>query len=122
MPTYVTFFSYTQEAAQRMVARPEDRAEAARALIEGVGGRLQAFHWMFGDYDGLVIYEVPEPRIAAAAAIAVATSGGLKALKTHQLLDPGEARIALEHARIVAQSYEPPGGRGPWHEDYDSLG
>src|SRR5205823_1048601 len=55
MARYVAFFSYTGEAAARMVAHPEDRAEAARAVIEAAGGRLEAFYWMFGDYDGLAI-------------------------------------------------------------------
>ena len=58
MARYVTFFSYTADAAARMVERPADRAPAARAVIEAAGGRLEAFYWMFGDHDGLAIYEV----------------------------------------------------------------
>jgi uncharacterized protein with GYD domain len=122
MVKYVTFFSYTAEATARMAAHPADRAEAARAVIEGAGGRLEAFYWMFGDHDGFAIYEVPDAPTAAAVGIAVATSGLLKALKTQQLLDSADALAALEKARAVASSYDPPGGRGPWHDEYDRLG
>ena len=122
MAKYVTFFSYTAEAAARMVADPEDRAEAARTVVEGVGGRLEGLYWMFGDHDGLVIYDVPDATIAAAVAIAVAASGRMKSMKTVQLLDAGEIQGALESAKAIATTYKPPGGRGPWHEGYDELG
>jgi uncharacterized protein with GYD domain len=122
MARYLTFFSYTGEATARMVARPEDRAEAARAVIEAAGGRLEAFYWTFGDHDGLAIYDVPDVRDAAAILIAASSSGRLRALRSIELLDASEIRAVLERARAVAASYEPPGGRGPWHQEYDSLG
>jgi uncharacterized protein with GYD domain len=122
MAKYLTFFSYTGEAAARLVGYPEDRAKAARAVIEGAGGRLETFYWMFGDYDGFVIYEVPDARTAGAVAIAVATSGLLKTIKTQQLLDSADALAALRQARAVASTYEPPGGREAWREGYDRLG
>ena len=65
MPTYMTFFSYTSEAWKRMIDTPENRAVAARKLIEQVGGRMEAFYWMFGEWDGFVVYEVDARRSPA---------------------------------------------------------
>jgi len=122
MARYVTFFSYTGEAAARMVKRPGDREAAARSLIEEAGGRLECFYWMFGPHDGLVIYEVRDSTTAAAVCLAVATSGLIETLTTHQLLGSDEVRASLELASSVAGAYDAPGGRGPWHDDYTSRG
>ena len=64
MLKYVSHFSYTGEAWERMITRPGNRALAARALIEEIGGEMEAFYWMLGDWDGLVIYGMPD--VAAA--------------------------------------------------------
>ena len=120
MARYVTFFSYTGEAAARMVERPADRAAAARGVIEAAGGRLEAFYWMFGDHDGLAIYEVPDAVTAGAVALAVTGTGMVRDLVTHQLLDSQEALSALERAAGLSPSYRPPGTA--WRDDYDALG
>jgi uncharacterized protein with GYD domain len=120
MARYVTFFSYTGEAAARMVERPADREAAARAVIHAAGGRLEAFYWMFGAHDGLAIYEVPDAVTAAATSLAVAGTGLMRSIETHQLLDAQEALLALEQAARLAPAYRPPGT--DWREDYDALG
>jgi uncharacterized protein with GYD domain len=122
MARYLTFFTYTGEAAARMVQRPGDREAAARALIQEAGGRLESFYWMFGDHDGLIIYEVADAATAAAVCLAVSRSGLIAALKTHQLLAPDEIRTSLGMARAVERAYDIPGGRGPWHDEYTSRG
>jgi len=122
MPRYVTFFTYTGEASARMVARPGDREAAARKLIEEAGGRLESFYWMLGDHDGMVIYEVPNPVTAAAVRLAVATSGLIAAMTSHELLGSDQVRDSLELAKGVMWAYDAPGGRGPWHDDYTSRG
>ena len=43
MPMYLTRFSYTPETWARLIQKPEDRREAARAYIESVGGKLHGF-------------------------------------------------------------------------------
>jgi len=122
MPKYVSFFSYTGEAWNRMVEKPENRAVAARRLIEEIGGRMEAFYWMFGDWDGLVILDVPDAATAAAFSARVTSSGLLREIKTHQLLDMEDARSALEQAKSAGAAYEPPGAQREWLADYDALG
>ena len=75
MPTYVTFFSYTSDAWKRMIDRPENRAVAARKLIEQVGGRMEVFYWMFGEWDGFAFWPLSawsEGRLLPLRAVAAA--------------------------------------------------
>ena len=122
MLRYVSFFSYTGEAWERMIKKPGNRANAAQALIEEIGGTMEAFYWMFGDWDGLVIYEVPDVAAAAALSGRVISSGLLKSVSTHQLISSDDGHEALLKARAVAGAYQPPGSQRGWHADYETLG
>ena len=122
MAKYVTFFSYTGEAWKRMVEMPENRAVAARTLIEKIGGSMETFYWMFGEWDGLVIYEVPDAAAAAAFAGVVTSSGLVKQVKTHQLVSMDDAHAALDRAKALESAYVPPGAQREWFADYDVLG
>lgn len=118
MPKYVSFFSYTAEAWSRMVDAPENRAVAARKLIEEIGGRMESFYWMLGEWDGLVIFDVPDVAAAAAFSGRVVSSGLLKAVKTEALINSDEARQSLETAHAAGAAYAPPGAHGEWFADY----
>src|SRR5690606_17243689 len=85
MPTYMTGFDYEGQAWRLMVERPEDREAAARAVVEAAGGRLLSWYWMFGDHDGVLIYEAPSDAAAAAVLAAVAASGRVRCLRTNRL-------------------------------------
>ena len=122
MPTYLTFFSYTKSAWREMVQHPEDREAAARQVIEASGGRLLAFYWMFGEYDGLAIYESEDVVMAATVLAGIVASGRIDGMTTHALLTGSEARRVLDMAKSAAADYVPPGGRSEWHSDFESHG
>lgn len=122
MSKYVSFFSYTGEAWNRMVDTPENRAEAARVLIEQIGGTMESFYWMLGEWDGFVIFDAPDLVSAAAFSARVTSSGMLKNVKTQPLIDAETGRESLEKARSAASAYAPPGALGEWHAEYDAMG
>src|SRR5258707_9168886 len=72
MPHYLSQVSYTPEAWARLVANPQDRIEAVRGPIEKLGGRIHNAFFAFGEYDVVVITEMPDNVSAAAIAIAFA--------------------------------------------------
>jgi uncharacterized protein with GYD domain len=81
------------------------RREAVAKATESAGGRLESFHFGFGDRDVFVIAEFPDNESAAALAIAVNASGAV-ATKTTALLTPEEVDSAAKRS----VHYRPPGG------------
>lgn len=122
MPKYLSLFAYTGEAWNRMVANPGDRSEAARTLIEEMGGTMECFYWMLGDHDGLVIYEAPDEATVAGIIGGVHASQLLSGIITYQLVDPAGAERAMGLAARARAAYRPPGAPSGWRPEYDALG
>jgi uncharacterized protein with GYD domain len=98
MPHYLSQMSYTPEAWARLVAHPQDRIEAVRGPIEKLGGRIHNAFFSFGEYDVVVITEMPDNVSAAAIAIAFAAGGSVKSEKTTPLMTTAEALEAIKKA------------------------
>ena len=112
MPKYVSFFTYSSEAWGRMIDAPGDRTTALRQVLDSVGGSLDAMYWMFGDYDGMVVFDVPGSASAAAVSVAAGSSGAFKHLETHELFTQEQLGETLAQARNTTQVYQPPGQQG----------
>ena len=112
MARYASFFSYSSEAWARMISTPGDRTAALRQVLDSVGGSLDAMYWMFGDYDGMVIFDVPDSAGAAAVSIAAGSSGAFKHLETHELFTQEQLGETLARAKAATQAYRPPGQQG----------
>ena len=108
MPKYVALFSYTGDAWGRMIQNPADRAEVYRKVVESLGGRLECFYWMFGDHDGLTIFEAPDS-VTAGAMIAAVLGGGAVRTSTHELLTMEDAVTLLNKAKSATGEYRRPG-------------
>lgn len=108
MPKYLTLFSFKGEALGALVQNPSDREAVLRRLAESVGGSLEAYYLMFGQYDGCVIIDAPDSMACAAAVVAVGASGAFAHLETHELLTAGQFIEVLDKAKSVA-TYTPPG-------------
>jgi uncharacterized protein with GYD domain len=61
----------------------------------------------FGDYDLVIIADVPDNESMAAIALAVGAGGAIKASKTTVLMTGTEGVGALEKAVAVAKAYSP---------------
>ncbi|HZP34205.1 MAG TPA: GYD domain-containing protein [Candidatus Acidoferrales bacterium] len=98
MPLYLTQVAYTPEAWKSLVKNPHDRMEAVRPAVEQLGGKIVNGYFAFGDYDAVVIVDLPNHVSAAALAIAFAAGGACKNVKTTPLLTTAEAVEALKQA------------------------
>jgi uncharacterized protein with GYD domain len=105
MPQYLVQAAYTPEAWQALVKNPHSRIEAVRPAIERLGGKLIGGWAAFGDYDTILIAELPTSVDAAAIAIAAAAGGSCKAVKTTPLLTAAEAVEAMKKASSTG--YQP---------------
>ena len=108
MAKYLVQAAYTSEAWKNLIANPENRLEALRTVVEGLGGKIEGFYFAFGDHDVVGIVEFPDNVSEAAFSIAVAGGGALKSLRTTPLMSIEDGIEALR--RAGGSGYRPPGG------------
>ena len=109
MAAYAIFFSYTPQAWARMMVKAEDRAAAARTMIESAGGTLECLYYMLGDRDGFAVVHVPGNDDVAALSIAIAGSGAFSHVESRALVAPQDLAGVLEKAAAARGAYTPPG-------------
>jgi uncharacterized protein with GYD domain len=106
MAYYMMQVAYTPEALATMVKNPQDRAAAVRPVFERLGGHLHSAFLAFGEYDSVMIVEMPDNVNAAACSLAMSAGGAVKAFKTTTLMTVEEMIESLKRAGTV--SYRPP--------------
>ena len=105
MPKYLISANYTAEGmAGVRAAGAKSRVDAVTTMIEAMGGRLDSFHFAFGDTDVFVIVDAPDDEAAAAVSIAINGTGAVRT-RTTKLLTVEQIDEALR--RTV--DYQPPG-------------
>lgn len=95
---YLMQVAYTSEAIATLVKQPQDRLEAIRPVAEKLGGTVENFWLSFGEYDVVVIVNMPDSVSAAAFSLAASAGGALKAIKTTPLLTGDEAIESMKKA------------------------
>ncbi len=108
MPHYLFQVAYTPQAWAGMIKNPQDRMEAIKPVIAKMGGTIEAGYLAFGDYDLVVIVQMPGNVDAAAFSLAATAGGALRAVKTTPLLTTAEGLEAMKKAG--ASGYTPPKG------------
>ena len=98
MALYMVQASYAPQAIAAMVKSPQDRTQAIRPLVEGAGGQLRDVFVSQGDYDIVVLFEVPDAEAANAVALAAIAAGHLRAFKTTPLFTGAEIMGAMRRA------------------------
>ena len=96
---------YTGETMNALMKRPTDRTDVIRKLVDKLGGSLVGAWYCFGEYDAVLVMDLPDNVSAAAGAIAVAASGGFKTTIT-PLIGMEEGMAAMKMAGKL--NYKPP--------------
>jgi uncharacterized protein with GYD domain len=108
MPKYLIQTAYTAEGLRGLQKdKGSGRRQAAASALESVGGRLESMHFALGDYDVVIIADLPDQLSATAVAIAACSSGMVRS-KTTPLLSVEETDEAL--AKTV--TFRAPGQAG----------
>ncbi|MEO7775508.1 MAG: GYD domain-containing protein [Steroidobacteraceae bacterium] len=98
--------SYTAEGAKALIkAGGSSRKAAVEKMLEGLGGKLEAFYFALGHSDLYVIAEVPDAAAIAAVTLTVNASAMVK-ISTVVLMTPEE----VDAASKKSVAYRPPGG------------
>lgn len=107
MPHYMYQATYTPESWAAQVKNPQNRVEVVgRQMCEAVGGKYVGAWLCFGDYDLVLIADVPDNESMVAIALAVAAGGAIKASKTTPLMTGAEGMAGLRRADAVAKIYK----------------
>lgn len=107
MAKYLVLFSLTSETVKRFVAKPSDRAAIVREVAESAGGSLESYYWMFGQYDGALVFDLPDSHTMATVSLAITSSGALSRFETHELIESSDLTAIAERAKGI--TYQPPG-------------
>ena len=112
MAFYLLRAKYAQDSMNALVQRPEDRMLTTTRLLKEVGGRLHYYFFSFGEYDIVLLFELPDNVSAASLSMTLSAAGTVAATETTPLLTMEEAVSAMHQAREASGIYVPP-GRGP---------
>jgi len=105
MAKYLIRGSYTAEGTKGLLKEGgTKRVAAVEKVIAGLGGRLDALYFTFGDADVLAIIDVPDAASAAAFSLAVSATGAVQT-STTPLLTPEE----IDQACKKSVKYRAPG-------------
>ena len=94
MPTYVVLVNWTEQGIKTVKDFPT-RLEAARKVMEAMGGKFISVYVTLGEYDMVVLAEGPSDEAAAAAALATASQGNLRTI-TLRAFTPAEFAEVLK--------------------------
>jgi uncharacterized protein with GYD domain len=109
MPVFVSLGRYSESAIKGMLAKPEDRTAAVTKVVEGAGGKLLGFYLLFGQYDWMVVYEVPSSKEAAAMMLAPVGAGATTGTMTMLAMTGAEAKEAFAAGQALGATYRAPG-------------
>ncbi len=108
MPLYMYQAAYAPESLAAQLKKPRNRIEVVgKHLCEAAGGKFIGGWLCFGEYDLVLIADMPDNESMAAVALAVGASGVMKASRTTALITGDAGVEALKKADSIAKAYKP---------------
>ena len=105
MPKYLICGSYTEEGLKGLLKDGgTKRMEATKQAVESLGGKLESFHFAYGDNDVYFIADQPDT-VNVIGGILLANASGAVKLKTTVLITPEEVDEAVKKT----MEWRPPG-------------
>jgi uncharacterized protein with GYD domain len=98
MAKFMVRGSYQTEGAKGLAKEGGTaRKKAVTKLVEGLGGKVEALYFAYGDDDVYVIVDLPDAAAGLALSLAVNSSGAVKT-STTPLITPEEMDAACKKA------------------------
>jgi len=94
MPTYISLLRYTQQGIAAAKGGPA-RLDAAKAAYRKAGGEIKAFYLTMGQYDMVVIAELPNDEAVAALALGLGAAGNIRT-------ETSRAFTEAEYRKVIA--------------------
>jgi uncharacterized protein with GYD domain len=105
MPKFMIKASYNPDGVRGLIKEGGSKRRAVvQKLIEGMGGKLEAFYYAWGDDDAFIIADLPDANAGIALSLNVNASGVVR-LTTIPLITPEE----IDAAGKKTVKYKAPG-------------
>ena len=105
MPKYLVQARYTTEGIKGLIRdSASGRRADVQAAVNALGGKVEAFYYVFGDDDVVMIVDLPNNIKAAALGLTTSGSGAVR-VRTTPLLTVEDVDQALE----IQTQYRAPG-------------
>jgi uncharacterized protein with GYD domain len=105
VPKFMIKASYNTEGAKGLMKEGGTaRRAAVQKLVEGLGGKVEAFYFAYGEADAYIITDMPDAATGIAISLTVNASGAVR-LSTIPLITPEE----LDAASKKTVNYRAPG-------------
>ena len=94
MPKFLIKASYNPDGVRGLLKEGGSKRRAVvQKLIEGAGGKLEAFYYAFGTDDAVIIADLPDASSGIAISLTVNATGAVR-LSTTPLITPEEIDAA----------------------------
>ena len=87
MSAYVMLATWTDQGLKSVNDVPK-RIDAARKLLEEMGGQFQSLHMTMGAYDLVGIYDAPDDAIAARFMLLLSQQGMIRTMSMKAFAEP----------------------------------
>ncbi len=77
MPTFISFLNWTDQGIRNVKDSP-NRLEAAKAMLKEMGGEIKDVYVTSGQFDMVVIADVPDGGVMAKFALAAGALGNVR--------------------------------------------
>ena len=94
MPTYISLIQYTQQGVEKIKESPA-RLDHAKKGYEAAGGKIKDFFLVMGEYDIVIISELPNDEAVAKLTLTLASSGNIRT-RTMRAFNEGEYRKIVQ--------------------------
>jgi uncharacterized protein with GYD domain len=110
MHRYVLMFKYSDQAMKALRETPQDRSAPAAKLYESLGGKMENIYFfsLGGEYDGMIVAQMPNDAALTALSFIAAPSGSFSKTQILPLITADEFKGAMEKAKGTTTTYTPP--------------
>jgi len=108
MALYMYQAAYTPESWAAQLKNPQNRAEkVGKAACEAAGGKMIGAWYALGDWDLIIVCDMPDIESITALSLAVAAGGAVSRQHTVALMSGAQGVAAMKKAATVANTYKP---------------
>ena len=77
MPTYISLINYTDQGIRNVKESPK-RLDAAKKMLNEMGGELKEFYLTLGTYDIITVVEAPNDEVVVKFVLTLGSAGNVR--------------------------------------------